>query len=867
MSHLQRTAGPAIVARGGETVVTKASQLGRARLVIVAAALAVHAGLVTGCGGGGGGGSAPRTSAPAPPSPPPPPPPPGPSLRLTFVTQPTTTAPGASMAPPPQVAVVDANGKLVTAPAVTVSLALQDPRGATLGALPTVTQQGVAAFPGLTIDHVGSGHALVASAPGAASATSRPFDVVPDVQFAGAEVITDGAPAYGVAAADLDGDGVRDIVTGLSSGDGRVLWGLGSGRFEDGTPLPAPCGLPVGPIGEIAITDVDEDGRPDVVLPLDYADHVVVYRSLGGRAFSAGPPLPTGDGPCCAAVGDLEPDGDVDLVILNAYDATLTILLGDGNGSFAAAAAVALPGAASQVALADLDGDGHLDAVTTRGGATWVLQGDGTGGFALAATLNAAVSYPVALVDFDRDGLVDILGQSSTRYQGAWLENLGGFSFAAAAYLAAIPEVASDLDHDGNLDVGGADGEQAIVQFGVQGPGYPTLRIVTLGGGAGPYSLRTGDLDGDGVDDLVASTGDVSGAGRVMVHRAVSASLAPGPVVSSAAASRVGRVDADGDGLSEVVWLGTNRIDVQSVTPAGFTVRTTLPVGGAAAVASADLDGDGREDLAVAHDRSFSVYLNTGGSFVFKAGWSFSTFVPPSTLVPAPLALGVAAGDLDGDGDKDLLLVDAAGLRVGLNDGSGAFSGFAQYPQPADTGGASLADVDQDGVLDAIVTVLSLLPRNDWIEVRLGDGAGGFGGSVALSPLDCGVGPPAVGDVDDDGLPDVVTVDTVTRRVVWYRGLGGGSFSSGRDGPPLGPLPTSPRLVDLNADGALDLVVPSSGSRYVSVFVRSGPGTWRSDRRLSTRSVSDAAAFDVDGDGKPDVVTAGNRGVAAFLQR
>jgi Tfp pilus assembly protein PilF len=139
-------------------------------------------------------------------------------------------------------------------------------------------------------------------------------------------------------------------------------------------------------------------------------------------------------------------------------------------------------------------------------------------------------------------------------------------------------------------------------------------------------------------------------------------------------------------------------------------------------VALADLDGDGDDDLVFLNtgDRQSGVYLNGGGM-------RFEETPPMSRAIPKGAGMGLAAGDIDNDGDTDLLATRHGGVALLLNDGKGGLSPAAlpALPRGLFAAGAAMADLDHDGDLDIFVAGLLDTPNpvKETIEFP-----GGFGG-------------------------------------------------------------------------------------------------------------------------------------------
>jgi hypothetical protein len=174
----------------------------------------------------------------------------------------------------------------------------------------------------------------------------------------------------------------------------------------------------------LAVGDVNGDGKPDVVVTEPYWNSVSVLLNNGAGLW--GPQsFAVGATPTAVALGDVSGDGKLDIVTANS-NGTVTVLLGQGNGSFGAAQNYAVGGPANSVALGDFNHDGRLDIATTGGTETDVLLNNGNGTFATYRKVGPAGSSVVA-ADFNGDSYSDLAEVVATSNSIDVLQNLANW--------------------------------------------------------------------------------------------------------------------------------------------------------------------------------------------------------------------------------------------------------------------------------------------------------------------------------------------------------------------------------------------------------------------------------------------------------
>jgi Ca2+-binding RTX toxin-like protein len=338
-------------------------------------------------------------------------------------------------------------------------------------------------------------------------------------------VVPVGSGPTAVAVTDLNNDGKADLVVSNESSN-SVGAALGNG---DGTFI-AQQTFPVGLLPRsLVVADVNGDGIPDVVAanrgepPAFPSTTLSVLLGHGDGTFSSGPDAGVGPNPRFVTASDLNGDGKIDLVSANSDSATLSILLGNGDGTFAPFPAVAVGSDPEAVTVADLNGDRKPDLIAAnRGSATLsILFGQGDGTFAPQQTLTVGGNPDsVVAADVNGDGKMDLL---VANYADATVSILlgngdGGFAPQQTVAVGDRPRciAVSDLDGDAKLDVAVANqGSNTLGVLAGNGDGtFASQQIFAVG--TGQSFVAAADVNGDGKPDLIEANANDNALGVLL---------------------------------------------------------------------------------------------------------------------------------------------------------------------------------------------------------------------------------------------------------------------------------------------------------------------------------------------------------------
>ena len=642
----------------------------------------------------------------------------------------------------------------------------------------------------------------------------------------------DNDTSWAVALGDVDGDEDLDIIF-ANYDQNRLYLNNGAGVFTDATStnLPADSDNSFA----VALGDVDDDGDLDIIFAnRDEQNRLYLNNGAGAFTDATSINLPADiDDSEGVALGDVDGDGDLDIIFANAEypeGQQNRLYLNSGNGTFTDHTSTNLPVDSDRsdgVALGDVDGDEDLDIIFANssypaGGQNRLYLNSGNGTFTNDTSnlpADSDLSTGVALGDVDGDEDPDIIFANYD--QNTLYLNSGNGTFTNdTSNLPADSDdsegvALGDVDGDDDLDIIFANNEQNSLYlnsgngtFTNDTSNLPALSAYVCG-------VALGDVDGD--DDLDIVLADRFNQNRLYLN--------------------------DGGGV--------------------FTdaTSTTLPSDSdwSCDVALGDVDGD--DDLdAVFANSGFGggqnrLYLNDGGGAFTDA---------TSTSLPAlsDCSAGVALGDVDGDGDLDIVFANGDGFegqqnRLYLNNGAGAFTDATSTNLPADSDESfdvALGDVDGDDDLDII------LANRDQNRLYLNNGAGVFADATSTNlPAGEAIGGVALGDVDGDDDLDIVFADWGQDRL--YLNNGNGTFTNDTSNLPSDDDETEGvALGDVDGDGDLDIILANGWGKRNRLYLNRGEGTFRvaspSYLPLDSDYSADVALGDVDCDGDLDIIFA-----------
>jgi hypothetical protein len=770
--------------------------------------------------------------------------------------------------------------------------------------------------------------------------TSTPGSLTTN-SFAARVTIAVGAYPEDIAVADLDGDGHPDITTANLNGSSITILKNSSSPGVITTNSFARLDLAAGSgANSVAVVDMNGDGKPDIAVA-NYNDYTIsIFQNnstpgaLTANSFAAPVIMPGPAYPLCVRAADLDGDGKPDLLVTSYHNQTLSVfrnLTTPGSSlttnAYDARVDFGLGANGHTISIGDLNGDGKPDVVVDCEAPSriCIFQNLATNGSFTGQSFAPRVDLPTgnnawgsSIGDLDGDNRPDIVfannydntfsfyqslstfspqltqqpanqivsvGQNATFSVGAtgssplsyqWSFNGTAINNATNATLV-LTNV--QISQSGNYVVlvsnvvGSVSSSNAVLTVVLPPPAPIITSFSPLVGQAG----TTVQLVGNNFSAVAASNSVYFGAVRAVVAAATTTNLTV--VVPTGATYAPPTVTVN----------GLTAYASQSFMPtfAGGAILTTTNFGPLVTMATgsnpvgtviADLDGDGKPDLAVADagTHTISVFRNISTNGTLTA----SSFGPRVVLSAAPSSGSspyfIVAADVDGDGKLDLVAVDTAANSVSVFRNTSApgslttnsFAARVTIAVGANPGDVAVVDLDGDGHPD-IITANNI--NGSSISILQNSSSPGVITSNSFARFDLvegsGASSVAIVDMNGDGKPDIAVANYNDYTIsIFQNNSTPGVLTANSFAAPLTiPGPTYPRCVravDLDGDGKPDLIVTSYHGQSLSVFRNlTTPGT-----SLTTNSFDARVEFalgaeghiisigDLNGDGKPDVV-------------
>ncbi len=657
---------------------------------------------------------------------------------------------------------------------------------------------------------------------------------------------------------DIDGDEDLDFV-GVSPGLGQLVTyrNDGSGSFSLHTTSAITSSS-----YQFILANFKSSSADIEAITVDQSDDVVRYLGDGiPWAFGASPAtINVGDTPVGIASGDLDGDGHIDVVVSNAIDMNLSILMNDGTPSFTESNYSTGSTYANFISLADVDNDGDLDIVMGNQDGTikvaFNFSGPAVTSITPANGLTEIASNDSIIVVFNEAMKASTLNSTNVTVVGTTAGTItASYSYDSNdSTLTITPnsdfilgdEITVTITTNVTSDAGVAITSSATSTFDIEGVNVQSTAPSANATGVS-VSSNIDITFNDTMDNTTLTTsnilvfGSLSGSipGSISINSNTvtfnpTDDFIPGEEVSIVATSGI-------ENSSDVAMDGPNVIRFKVQGSVGYITHddTVKSVGqDPSDIVIMDVDVDGYLDLVITNgtDNTVSIMLNDG-----SGGYSSAT-----TLATGSYPSSIVAGDFDNQNGMDFVVTNYSDndIRVFTNNGSGTFS-TADYAAGSGAVDAVVADFDGDGYLD--IAVHNRSAGNEQIFLNDGDGTFTSAGTISTTS---NMNRIFAADLDNDDDIDIIS-----------GGAGYGLYTSLNNGDATFAAAISTSIpsydvefVDLNGNNYLDLVVSDYNSNEVSVHLNDGDGTFGVATNYTVSKAHELSIVDVNDDGDMDIV-------------
>jgi hypothetical protein len=722
-------------------------------------------------------------------------------------------------------------------------------------------------------DFNGDGHIDVAIA-NATSGTVNIFTGNGDGTLNDPQTITGFSSPDNLFVADLNHDGKPDIAVTQGGGGGSIYVLINQGNANFASPVT--YAVNSGVYG-VALADVTGDGVIDLVASGSNGS-VGVLAGNGDGTFQSPVYFSSGSSESeFVAVGDFNGDGRNDIASVDYYTSMVSILLGSTTNAVTLSN-VSLTGLGTDTVQATYSGDAIFSGSASNSlalaarpyGTTTVLAVTPTSGalgafFKMTATVTNQSSNPVTGGQVAFYNGTQLLGTLSLVSQTSGMTLAGTATFQTAGLAVGSNSITAQYLGDA-VDSASTSSAQTITVTGQ----YPTTTALNVAGTAGNYTL-TADVSAvaplnptgtvtftDTTSNPNVTLGSVPISAGTLGLNFFNSSSPAISFVQEGIGTQVVVGDFNGDGIADLAECDGSNVGIllgngDGTFQAQQNFSTSSYCDGG--LVSGDFNGDGKLDIAImsVNNSAIGILLGNGDG----------TFGAPTTF-PATYPLTAVVGDFNGDGKLDIVAVEdpdyGSSTEILIGNGDGTFQPAVSLGNLSGSFGATAGDFNGDGKLDLAITGYGV----GNVQILLGNGDGTFASPIAYAT---GNNPTQVvaADFNRDGKLDLASANFGDSTFSVLLGNGDGTFAqqvvySSPD------RPWSIATADFGLSDYPDLVTSGYNTSTSQVFLNHGDGTFPTSQ---TYTAADSYGYDsyfvaigdFNGDGRPDFAAMSNAGV------
>jgi len=637
-----------------------------------------------------------------------------------------------------------------------------------------------------------------------------------------------------------------------------VTLGLGNSQLQAQLVYPGERHYQALTARSLDIGDLNQDGHLDILSASINGSAAYISYGRGDGSFERSVSFITSQMAYDAKICDVNNDSLLDIVVVhNDFRCELVTLVADGLGSFTRVDNCDLIERATKLSIGDLNGDGIVDVLTTRSPSIetdeiYVCHGIGDGTFSTPIRLDGeGNAISIVVHDIDLDGDLDVITASESAQSISVLRNngLGVFSPYESFSLIQTPTEVTIADLDG-------DGVQDIIATTVNNDNYLYSIEVLFGDGTGSYSqpsrvetpsnelaapTRT-DPNQDGVDEI--AIGDLTDGGLFVLCSESDRELQLQSLYTFTHPLDIASGDLNGDGYPELVLLNDSYgVDLEFVPNIDegnlATVDRAETMGFARTPRLADSNQDGNLDLFVVNftRRTISSYLGdgTGG------------FEQPTLVFEEIQALDMQFANLNSDEFVDAIVLTSSDQALVFPGTSGGFGdAMATVALPNSLDGIVTGDFNGDNALDFAV------PTDDnQVVIVPNDGGGSFGDPISI-PLSSSIRSIKSADLNQDGISDLIIVYALTEQAEIIYGSSDLTTFTGSTITTSGGLQDA-TIHDYDQDGLLDILLTCQYDDAIRVFLQSADHNFVLSEEIASNNPLQVRIEDLNNDNIPDL--------------